>query len=99
MSTNNETHEVNASTHVLNFQKQEFKALVIKLQAVFPDRKYDTQKFSTRKLNSFRKTAEELETRNVNKIKAKNFRNSKIEEYTKRSMEQSKGTRSIETTD
>jgi hypothetical protein len=64
----------------VNELKEEFNELVTKLQEIFPNRKYSTQKFCTRKLILFRNTYEQAKLKE-NKVKAKNHRVSKIEEF------------------
>ena len=70
MSTKEEVNEL----------KEEFNELVTKLQEIFPHRKYNTQKFCTRKLILFRNTYDQAMLKE-NKVKAKNHRASKIEEF------------------
>lgn len=78
MSTKEEVNELKELP--IGKLKEEFNELVTKLQEIFPHRKYNTQKFCTRKLILFRNTYDQAMLKE-NKVKAKNHRASKIEEF------------------
>ncbi len=83
MSTKEEVNELKELP--IGKLKEEFNELVTKLQEIFPHRKYNTQKFCTRKLILFRNTYDQAMLKE-NKVKAKNHRASKIEEFRLRSI-------------